>query len=192
MTGRTLDPDAQLMLRLQQGDESALRALLERNGRRVLNHAYRYLRDAARAEDVVQETFLRIYKARDRYEPTAPFQAYMLRIATNLCLSHLRKKQALSLDQPREDGGQADVQDEGAAEPGAGLDQRELHRRVREAVDQLPDRQRMAILLNKFEGLDYQAVADQLGLSVSATKSLLHRARMALKDVLAGYLEEAE
>lgn len=192
MTGRTLDPDAQLMLRLQQGDESALRALLERNGRRVLNHAYRYLRDAARAEDVVQETFLRIYKARDRYQPTAPFQAYMLRIATNLCLSHLRKKQALSLDQPREDGGQADVQDEGAAEPGAGLDQRELHRRVREAVDQLPDRQRMAILLNKFEGLDYQAVADQLGLSVSATKSLLHRARMALKDVLAGYLEEAE
>ena len=193
MADRTLDLDAKLMLALQAGDESALRKLIERNGRRVLNHAYRYLRDATRAEDVVQETFLRIYKARDRYQPNAPFHAYMLRIATNLCLSHLRKKQALSLDQPRDDGGGGtEVRDEAVLEPGAGIDQRDLHQRVREAVDQLPDRQRMAILLNKFEGLDYQGVADQLGLTVPATKSLLHRARMTLKELLAGYVEEAE
>jgi RNA polymerase sigma-70 factor (ECF subfamily) len=188
---RPLDPDAQLMLRLQRGDEAALRQLLERNGRRVLNLAYRYLGDVAKAEDVVQETFLRIYKARDRYRPDAPFHAYMLRIATNLCLSQLRKKRSVSLDQPHDaEGRPRELEDADAAEPGTGLETRELHQRVRAAVQQLPERQRMAIVLNKFEGLDYQGVAEQLGLSVPATKSLLHRARMALKEVLAGYLEE--
>jgi len=181
------DPDTELMLRLRAGDEAALRPLLERNAPIVLNLAFRYFSDRARAEDVVQETFLRVYRARERYEPTAPFRSYMLRIAANICISHKRKRRAGSLELGDDD--RIDPADERAATPGAGLEATEMQTRVRDAVARLPERQRIAILLNKFEGLGYQEVADHLGLSVPATKSLLHRARMALKDMLAGYVE---
>jgi RNA polymerase sigma-70 factor (ECF subfamily) len=183
------DLDVQLMLRLQRGDGAALGELLRRNAGRVLALAHRYFADRALAEDAVQETFLKLYQARDRYRPDAPFGSYLLRIATNVCLSQLRRKKVQSLDAGDEDErGRRDPVD-AAPGPGAGLLDDELAGRVRDAVQQLPDRQRLAILLNKFEGLDYQQVADQLGLTVPATKSLLHRARMALKDVLAPYLD---
>lgn len=187
MEPRGGDPDVQLMLRLQAGDGAALGELLRRNAARVLSLAFRYLGDRAQAEDVVQETFLKLYQARDRYRPDAPFGAYLLRIATNVCLSQLRKKRVHSLDADDGERG-GDPADPVAVAPGQAMADEELAARVRDAVQQLPDRQRMAILLNKFEGLDYQQVAEQLGLTVPATKSLLHRARMALKDLLEGYL----
>lgn len=183
------DDDVRLMLRLQAGDGAALGELLRRNAGRVLGLAFRYTGDRALAEDCLQETFLKVYQARDRYRPDAPFQAYLLRIASNVCLSHLRKKRNISLDAGGEDGERThDPADPGAVRPGETLAQAEVAQRVRAAVEQLPDRQRLAILLNKFEGLDYQQVAEQLGLTVQATKSLLHRARMALKDVLVASL----
>jgi RNA polymerase sigma-70 factor (ECF subfamily) len=194
MAGLREDPDVQLMLRLQQGDRSALRPLLERNHQRVLNLAYRYLGDRNHAEDVVQETFLRLYRARARYRPDAPFQAYLLRISTNICLSRLRRKAPLPLSsppEPTEEERSPEPADPRAVQPGESLLGGELRERVRAAVAELPDRQRLAIMLNKFEGLDYQEVAVQMGLSLPATKSLLHRARMALKEALAVYLGEA-
>ena len=131
------------------------------------------------------------YKARDRYQPSARFRSYLLRIASNVCLSRLRKKSpSHSLSQPSdEDGPSSEPVDPEAARPGESLLQDELHARVRAAVAELPDRQRMAILLNKVEGLEYREVAEQLALSVPATKSLLHRARMALKEKLAAYVD---
>jgi len=188
------DPDVQLMLRLQAGHAAALSELLRRNAPRVLNLAYRYLGERALAEDAVQETFLKLYQARDRYRPDAPFPSYLLRIATNVCLSQLRKKRMHSLDQQAtdDDRGGGEPEDRAAAVPGKAMLDAELATRVRDAVQQLPERQRIAILLNKFDGLDYQQVADQIGLTVPATKSLLHRARMALKDVLEGYLRVAD
>jgi RNA polymerase sigma-70 factor (ECF subfamily) len=185
-----VDPDVALMLRVQQGDRPAFSELLERNHRRVLNLAYRYLKDRSLAEDVVQETFLKIYKARDRYRPDAKFSSYMLRIASNICLSRLRRKQPLRLGGESDEGSIEHV-DTGGVKPGEAMLSGELEERVRAAVDALPDRQRMAILLNKFEGLDYSEVAKQLGLSASATKSLLHRARMTLKDLLSNYLDRS-
>lgn len=187
-----IDEDVRLMLRLQQGDRAALGLLLQRNAARVLALAYRYLGDRAAAEDVVQETFLKVYQARERYRPDAAFHAYLLRIATNVCLSQLRRRRGVSLDAGGDDdeGRRNDPADPGAPVPGAALADGEVAERVRAAVLQLPDRQRLAILLNKFEGLDYQQVADQLGLTTQATKSLLHRARMALKDALVASLGE--
>jgi len=180
------DEDTQLMLRFQAGDEAAFSQLLRRNHRRVVNLAFRYLRDRAAAEDVAQDAFLKLYQTKERYEPRAPFGAYLLRIASNLCLSKLRRRKVR---------GVVGEPEEGAPEPSdpnpvaqERLEANELHRRVREAVDQLPERQRLAILLNKFEGLDYQGVADALELTVPATKSLLHRARMALKEQLEKYV----
>ena len=187
------DPDVALMLRVQAGDEGAFRLLVERNGRRVLSLAYRYLGERSAAEDVVQETFLKLYQARDRYRPDARFGSYLLRIASNLCVSKLRKRRPLSLSAGDDDEGRgAEPEDERARAPDDALARDELHAKVRAAVAQLPERQRLAILLNKFEGLDYKEVGEQLGLTVPATKSLLHRARMALKDVLAGDVEPEE
>ncbi len=177
------DPDVHLMLRVQAGDREAFGLLLRRNHERVLTLAYRYLGDRSLAEDVVQETFLKLYQARDRYRPDARFRSYLLRIATNACLSRLRKKRPLSLEGDP-DGPDTDPPDAAAAPPDQALVTSELHARVRAAVAQLPERQRLAILLNKFEGLDYREVGEHLGLSVPATKSLLHRARMALKEML--------
>jgi RNA polymerase sigma-70 factor (ECF subfamily) len=187
-----IDEDVRLMLRLQQGDRAALGLLLQRNAGRVLALAYRYLGDRAAAEDVVQETFLKVFQARERYRPDAAFHAYLLRIATNVCLSQLRKRRGVSLDAGGDDdeGRRNDPADPGAPVPGKALADGEVAERVRAAVLQLPERQRLAILLNKFEGLDYQQVADQLGLTTQATKSLLHRARMALKDALVASLGE--
>lgn len=182
------DEDVQLMLRLQAGEGAALGELLRRNAGRVLGLAFRYLGDRAQAEDVVQETFLKLYQARERYRPDAPFGAYLLRIATNVCLSQLRRKRMHSLEGEGDDDRGTEPADPQVVAPGQALDDREVAARVRDAVQQLPERQRLAILLNKFEGLDYSQVAEHLGLTVPATKSLLHRARMALKDVLEGYL----
>jgi RNA polymerase sigma-70 factor (ECF subfamily) len=175
------------MLRVQAGDQQAFAELLERNHRSVLDLAYRYLRDRARAEDVAQEAFLKVYQARARYTPTAKFRTYLLRVAANLCISQLRRKRSVSLGGPGDDEA-PEAADPDARQPGDQALTSELHQRVREAVERLPERQRVAILLNKFEGLDYQQVGEVLDLSPSATKSLLHRARMALKSGLESYL----
>lgn len=178
------------MLRLQAGEDAALAELLQRNGPAVLSLAYRYLRDRAAAEDVVQETFLKLYQARERYQPQAKFRSYLLRIASNVCLSRLRKKRPHQLggELDPDSGRELEPADPESRPPGEPLLREELHVRVRWAVAQLPERQRMAILLNKFEGLDYKQVAEALELSVPATKSLLHRARMALKELLEAYV----
>lgn len=184
------DPDVQLMLGVQAGDHAAFATLLRRNQGAVLGLAYRYLGDRAQAEDVAQDVFLQLYRARGRYRPDARFRSYLLRITANACLSRLRRRTHASLDAEDEAGrAGGDPADPAARAPGAALEQDELHARVRAAVAQLPDRQRLAILLNKFEGLGYREVGEQLGLSVPATKSLLHRARMALKDLLAPHVE---
>jgi RNA polymerase sigma-70 factor (ECF subfamily) len=177
------------MFRVQRGDDTAFGLLMQRHHARLLNLAWRYFGDRAAAEDAVQETFLKVYQARERWRPDAPLQAYLLRVASNVCLSVLRRHKPLSLDEgpdgAEETRGRTDPH---AVQPDQASEQSELHRRVREAVAALPDRQRMAIVLNKFEGLDYEQVAEHLGLTVPATKSLLHRARMVLKDVLERYL----
>lgn len=188
-----LDPDAALMMRARDGDAQAFSQLLQRHHQRVLNLAWRYFGERAAAEDAAQEAFLKVWQARERYRPDAPFGAYLLRVASNVCLSVLRRRQTVSLDAPPEgaegDGrGAAGRADPRVVAPGSELLDRELKDRVRAAVDRLPDRQRLAIILNKFEGLDYEQVAEHLGLSVPATKSLLHRARMALKDEIEPYL----
>lgn len=178
------DTDTELMLALQRGDEEALRPLLERNHRRVVNLATRYGADRHRAEELAQETFLRVYQARDRYRPERPFGAYLLRIATNLCLSRARSLKARKTFVDHEAAGDVAMQD---GEPHDDVLRAELRERVRDAVATLPERQRVAVMLQRFEGLSYEQVAEALDLSVPATKSLLHRARLSLRDRLDEY-----
>jgi len=183
------DPDTLLMLRVREDDMQAYTLLVERFQHRVLGTIFRYTGDSAGAEDLAQEIFIKVFKARKSYEPVAKFSTWLFRIVTNLCLNEIRNRKLrpqLSLDgNPLLDPGQEDT-------TGSDLSRQELVAAVRKALDALPENQRMAVVLNKWEGQSYEEIGEALNLSVPAVKSLLFRARQAMKETLAGFLEEGE
>lgn len=192
---RNGDPDADLMLRVKDGDEKAFAKLVEHYQDRVLGLAYRYLAERGSAEDLAQEAFLRVYKARERYVPTAKFSTWLYRIVVNLCLNEIRYRKgrpAMSLAVVTETSSNlnVDLADESEPEPGKTLEDEELSIRIREIISGLPENQRIAILLNKFEGFSYQEVAEAMDTTVTAVKSLLTRARVNIKERLVPYLKE--
>ena len=179
------DSDSQLMLEFAAGDGPAFDALFERWSGPLLRYLERMVRDTATAEELVQEAFLRVHRARDRYEPSARFSTWLYRIATNLALNELRR--------PRRRRPHASTDVEEAEVPvlreaGPTPDERAHSRRVSVAVEaalrDLPERQRMALWLVAVEGLAYAEVAEALETSVGSVKSLVHRARTQLAAVL--------
>jgi RNA polymerase sigma-70 factor (ECF subfamily) len=194
------DADAELMLRFQRGDESAFAALVRSYQGRIVSLAYRYLGSAADAEDLAQEVFLRVYRAKESYEASAKFSTWVYRITANASLNFLRGKKARrgvsgamptgggTAETAGGDGAPADFEDEDAEAPGDRMEKDELARVLRRIVDDLPERQRMAIVLNKYEGLCYDDVASAMDMSVMAVKSLLTRARVNIKEKLVPYL----
>ncbi len=194
---RSDDPDASLMLRCAKGDDGAFADLVRRYQDRVLGLAYRYLGDRALAEDLAQEAFLRVYRARERYEPRAKFSTWLYRIVANLCLNEIRWQKgrpALRLAVSTETSSSVNVEpaDEEEATPPERMETEELAMRIREIVAELPENQRVAILLNKYEGLSYEEVAGAMETTVTAVKSLLTRARVKIKERLLPYLSAGE
>lgn len=175
------DQDAALMLAFCAGDGAAFEALFGRWAAPLLRYLERMLRDAAGAEELVQEVFLRVHGARQRYQPQARFSTWLYRIATNLALNELRRPRRRELHTSLEEPG-------GAALAGVGpaaeeeLDARRLAARVDIELAQLPERQRAALCLTAVEGLSYAEVAEALEISESAVKALVHRARTALAE----------
>jgi len=184
--------DVQLMLGVKQGDEVSFALLLQRYRRPLCHFLNRMVRDTAQAEDLAQEVFLRVYRARRDYEPSAKFTTWLFRIATNLALNALRdgrhRQAEISLDAPAEgeDGSEMtlDVPD-GEPVVEQQLVARERVAVVRRAIHALPEKQRAAVLLHKYQELDYEEIARILGCSVSALKSLLFRAYETLRVELA-------
>jgi len=193
-----VDPDTELMLRLRGGDDDAFTKIVLRFQGRVASLAYRYLGSAADAEDIAQEVFLRIHRARETYEPTAKFSTWVHRITVNASLNLIRKRRVrkhLNAEMPTrgDDGeGRPDFEDEAAASPPEELEKAELARVVGGIVDALPERQRTAILLNKYQGLSYEDTASTMELSLPAVKSLLTRARVSIKEALLPYLDSGK
>jgi len=191
--GAATDYDVTLMLAFQRGDELAFQELVERNHARVIGLIYRFIGDATDAEDLGQEVFLRIYRARQTYKPTAKFSTWMFRITANVSLNALRSRASrrddVSIDQVADssDGPRA-MPDPDAHTPDHSLHQEELYARVREAIGTLPEKQQIAVVLNKYEGMSYADIARTIGCSTMAVKSLLARARDNLKDRLLLYL----
>ncbi|HVN09747.1 MAG TPA: sigma-70 family RNA polymerase sigma factor [Patescibacteria group bacterium] len=184
--------DVQLMLGVKQGDELSFELLLQRYRRPLCHFLNRMVRDAAQAEDLAQEVFLRVYRARRDYEPSAKFTTWLFRIATNLALNALRdgrhRQAEISLDAPAEgeDGSERTVE----VADGAPIVEQQLVERdrvavVRRAIQALPEKQRAAVLLHKYQEMDYDEIARILGCSVSALKSLLFRAYETLRVELA-------
>lgn len=192
------DPDADLMLRYGRGDDRAFEAIVRRYQGRVASLAYRYLGSAADAEDVAQEVFLRIHRARETYEPTAKLSTWIHRITVNASLNHLRRRRVrrhLNAEMPTrgtDDEARAEFADPDAERPHDALEETELAEVLRRIIDELPERQRTAILLNKYQGLSYDETAAALELSLPAVKSLLTRARVNIKEALLPYLTSGD
>ena len=189
-----VDPDSALMLRVKQGDRAAFETLVERYKQPVTNLIYRTINDLAEAEDLAQTVFLQVYRAADRYRASAKFSTWLFTIARNLCLNELRRRarhpaESLDAGRPDQDDEPArqfeDVRSSTAAEHAL---QHELARKINEAIAELPEAQRTALLLYREEELSYEDIGGVLGCSLSATKSLIHRARETLKTKLKPYL----
>ncbi len=182
--------DARLMQRLKEKrDERALRELMERYQGPVYTMALRMLGNAADAEDIAQRTFIRVWKAAPSYEQSARFTTWLFTIVKNLVFNESRRRQrkpASSLEAGEEQG----VVPRSAPEhsPDASLAHKELEAVVEQALTQLAPKARMAVQLRRFEEMGYEDIASVLGMTVSATKSLLFRARRELRELLAEYL----
>ena len=190
----TCDPDAMLMLRVKRGDMAAFEELVDKYKQPVMNLIFRTLPDATEAEDLAQNVFVQVYKSAHRYKASAKFSTWLYTISRNLCLNEIRRRgrhPAESMDAPHpdhEDEGSRQLHDTKGFSPDQTVLQGELEEKIQQAISALPESQRTAILLCRQEELAYEDIASVLGCSLSATKSLIHRARETLKTRLKAYL----
>src|SRR6185295_12863881 len=183
-----LDYDAELMLRVKDGDGASFGVLLDKHRSSVVHFLYRMVLNQAIAEELAQEVFLRVYRSRGSYEPTAKFTTWLFRIATHLALNWIRdvknEKNQDSLDDDPQEGLTRQVSDR---QPN--IEQTMVRRvklqEVRQAIDTLPAKQRAAVLMHKYEEMEYSQIAKILQCSESAVKSLLFRAYETLRTRLA-------
>jgi RNA polymerase sigma-70 factor, ECF subfamily len=193
--------DVQLMLDVKAGDEQSFALLLQRYRSPLVNFLYRMVRNREQAEDLAQEVFIRVYRARADYVPSAKFTTWLFRIATNLALNSVRdtrhQRMEVSLDAPvsadAEDGNERtlDVADK-RPDIEQHLVEEARKEMIRHAIDKLPEKQRAAVLLHKYQELDYGEIAKILACSESALKSLLFRAYDSLRVELAPLVARAK
>lgn len=188
--GALLDPGVGWMLRYQRGDERAFDQLVESYSPRVYALLTRFLGPSESREDLVQEVFLRVIRARGEYRPEARFSTWLYRIAFNLCVNENQRRRPSTPLGEREGEFHEGRVDPHAPAPGAALEREDLVSCVRAAIAALPPRQRMALVLAKYEELPYEEVGRVLGTSEKAIKSMIHRAREALRARLSSFLEE--
>lgn len=186
--------DAAVMLRVRAGDNDAFNYLVQKYRRPMVSFMYRMVRNSAVAEELAQEVFLRVYRSRESYAADAKFTTWLYRIATNLAVNHARDTKherpelKVSIDEPdQETGLTVDVAD-GSLNAEQGILRRERLEAIRRQVHALPERQRAAVLMHKYQGMDYRQIAEVLKLSESATKSLLFRAYETLRERLKEFI----
>ena len=188
------DSDAAVMMRAAAGDEAAFNYLAGKYHRPIIHFLFRMVRNQAIAEELAQEVFLRVYRSRSSYRAEAKFTTWLYRIATNLAVNHARDTrneravQNVYLDAPSDEtGAKPDVaEDEPSAEHS--LLREERMKAIRAHVMALPERQRMAVLMHKYQGMDYREIGQVLKLSESAVKSLLFRAYQSLREALKDFV----
>ena len=186
--------DAEVMLRVKAGDEQAFAYLVDKYRRPMIGFMYRMAHNSAAAEELAQEVFLRVYRSRETYKAEAKFSTWLYRIATNLAVNHARDTRrerpevTVSLDEPdTETGLTMDVADAHLSAE-QNLLRRERLAAIRQHVQALPERQRLAVIMHKYQGMDYRQIGEVLKLSEAATKSLLFRAYETLRGRLKQFL----
>ena len=176
-----MDSDRDLMLRAAAGEMDAFAELVRRHQEAAWRAAYRMLSDPEAAEDVVQETFLRILESAARYRPTASFRTFLFTVLRRLVIDRYRKKQPVVMNSlPPVEAGD---------DPSDAVETQERREVVRRALGGLPERQRTALVLQQYEGLSYTEVAEVMGCSLGAVESLLVRARRTLRSALQQYVD---
>jgi RNA polymerase sigma-70 factor (ECF subfamily) len=188
MAVATLERDAELMLRVREGDTESFTLLLERHRSPVIHFLYRMVQNQSVAEELAQEVFLRVYRSRANYEPTAKFTTWLFRIASHLALNWIRDRRhergQESLDQETQDGMVRQVSDRGASAEQVMVRESKFEE-IRRAIQSLPEKQKAAVLMHKYEEMEYSQIAAVLECSESAVKSLLFRAYESLRARLA-------
>jgi RNA polymerase sigma-70 factor, ECF subfamily len=186
--------DAEVMLRVKTGDQSAFDYLVQKYRRPIVSFMYRMARNAAAAEDLAQEVFLRVYRSRESYEASAKFTTWLYRIATNLAVNHARDTRherpevTVSLDETDDDTGTTLELPDGTLNAEQVIMRRERMLAIRNKVEALPEQQKLAVIMHKYQQMDYKQIADVLKKSESATKSLLFRAYETLREQLKEYI----
>lgn len=187
---KAVDRDAELMVEFKAGRREAFDELVRRNLGSVHSLIFRFMRNESHVDDLTQETFLRIYRHAESYQPTAKFSTWLYRIVANLCFNALRAKKlkrTCSLDNSAQDSS-IELPDTAQRSPSEEVNDEELGRIIKEEICALPENQRMAIILKQYEQLNYDEIADVMETSPSAVKSLLSRARTTLRTKLGRYL----
>ena len=184
--------DIALMLAVKRGDERAFESLVERHQHRIVGTAAKMLGGEAEAEDIAQQVFVRVWKSAPRYNPSSKFTTWLLTITRNLVFNEMRRRRRAHLvpldsdDPDRVPRGHPDATARSASEEVA---EAEMQEAIARAITSLPDAQRMAVVLRRFEEMTYEDIAKVLGTTVPAVKSLLFRARADLKEHLKAYLK---
>jgi RNA polymerase sigma-70 factor (ECF subfamily) len=186
--------DAAIMLALRDGNMAGFDFLIQKYRKPIVHFMYRMVHNQAIAEELAQEVFLRVYRSRETYRAEARFSTWLYRIATNLGVNHARDTRhertasVLYLDETDSETGMTPDVADSTPSAEASLLRRERLNAIRQHVLALPERQRMAVLMHKYEGMDYKQIGDVLKLSESATKSLLFRAYQTLRDKLKSFI----
>jgi RNA polymerase sigma-70 factor (ECF subfamily) len=192
------DPDIRLMLRVREDDGKAFQELVDKFQHRMIGVLTHLVGNPDEAEDLAQEVFMRVYRARGEYHPQAKFSTWLFTIANNVALNALRRKRrkpAYQLEPTLSQSGSVNTRPEETlavaplTEPDRRMRHEELTNVVQLALSQLNERQRLAVVLNKFEDMSYEEIAAVIGVSTKAVKSLLSRARTQLRDILRPYVE---
>jgi len=184
------DSDAEIMLRAKAGDQSAFDHLVQKYRRPIVSFMYRMARNTAAAEDLAQEVFLRVYRSRASYEASAKFTTWLYRIATNLAVNHARDTRherpevTVSLDEPDQETGTTLELPDTSLTAEQAMVRRERMMAIRSKVEALPEQQKLAVIMHKYQQMDYKQIAEVLKKSESATKSLLFRAYETLREQL--------
>jgi RNA polymerase sigma-70 factor (ECF subfamily) len=181
----TPEPEIEWMARIRDGDMEAFRLLVEAHQSRVINTISKLLGSDAEAEDLAQQVFIRVWRSAARYQPTAKFTTWLFRITRNLVFNELRRRKHFA------DQGEASPEpaERAEREPDRVLLEDELQKAIQTAIQELPEAQRMAIVLRRYEEMPYEEIARVMGTTVPAVKSILFRARAELRERLAKYLE---
>ena len=197
------DLDDELMERYQAGDENAFTLLVRRHQQPLVNFIARFINDRDSAEDVAQETFIRIFKAADRYKPgRAHFKTWMYHIAKNLCKNELRNRERRDkyrvdnvIDSGSDSNGDSEEIDliantpaNQAFQPEVALERKELRNAIQKAIAELPEQYRLPLVLRDLQGLSYEEISEVLELRSGTTKSRINRARLMLKDKLKPFI----
>src|SRR5687767_8242806 len=184
--------DLAWMSRIKAGDTEALRELIEAHQHRVIGTVAKMLGDETDAEDIAQQVFVRIWRSAPRYQPTAKFTTWLFKITRNLVFNEVRRRKrhpASSLEQSVEDDRPMQIIDRSAKAPDTTLLEAEMQKAIQCAIDDLPEAQRMAVILRRYQDAPYEEIAEVLELTVPAVKSLLFRARTDLRKKLRQYLD---